>query len=88
MRKRPFRMLRVKEVLEILGVGKTTLYEMIKDGRLSKPLRIGKRAVGWPSTDIDAYLESQPRRRKRTGTSLPVKHQSLPAGRSRANDGT
>ena len=58
MRKRPYRILRVKEVLEILGVGKTTLYEMIKDGRLSRPVRVGKRAVGWPSPVIDAYLEA------------------------------
>ena len=60
MCKRPFRILRVKEVLEILDMSKTTLYERIKDGRLSKPMRIGKRAVGWPSPVIDAYLESQP----------------------------
>ena len=52
MCKRPFRILRVKEVLEILGMSKTTLYERIKDGRLSKQLRIGKRAVGWPSRGI------------------------------------
>ena len=45
---------------EILGMSKTTLYERIKDGSLDKPLRIGKRAVGWPSPVIDAYLESQP----------------------------
>ena len=60
MCKRPFRILRVKEVLEILDMSKTTLYERIKDGSLDKPLRIGKRAVGWPSPVIDAYLESQP----------------------------
>ena len=60
MCKRTYRILRIKEVLEILGVSKTTLYEMIKDGRLSGPVRVGKRAVGWPSPVIDAYLDGPP----------------------------
>ena len=60
MYKGSFRILRTKEVLEILGVSKTTLYDMIEEGRFPRPSRISKRAVGWPSPVIDAFVESLP----------------------------
>lgn len=60
MCKQPYRMLRINEVLEMVGVSKTTLNDMIAEERFPRPLRIGKRAVGWPLPVIQAWLDSLP----------------------------
>ena len=54
------RLLRIDEVLEIVGVSKSVLYEMIARGEFPRPYRISKRAVGWREEDIDDWKESLP----------------------------
>ena len=54
------RLLRIDEVLEIVGVSKSVLYEMIARNDFPRPVRISLRAVGWRQRDIDEWLESLP----------------------------
>jgi prophage regulatory protein len=51
------RILRKPQVMELTGLGKTTLYLLVKSGKFPKPVRIGKRAIGWKYTDVKAWLE-------------------------------
>ena len=41
------RLLKIDEVLEIVGVSKSVLYEMIGRGQFPRPVRISLRAVRW-----------------------------------------
>jgi len=50
------RLLRGGDVIERLGISKSTLYAMVADGRFPGPIRVGTRAVRWRESDIDAWL--------------------------------
>ncbi len=53
------RILRRREVEARTGLSRSTLYAQMSDGAFPKPVRLGKRAVGWPDSDIDEWLESR-----------------------------
>lgn len=50
------RILRRPEVLERIGLSRSSLYLMMDEGRFPRPLRIGRRAVGWKASAIDAWI--------------------------------
>lgn len=56
------KILRRPEVESVIGLGRSTIYAMMAEGEFPKPVKIGKRAVGWRESDLAAWLESrQPR---------------------------
>lgn len=38
------------------GLSRSTLYDMIAKGSFPKPIRLGKRAVGWRESQINEWL--------------------------------
>ena len=50
------RILRRKEVEQFIGLSRSSIYEAMAQGEFPKPIRIGKRAVGWRQSTIDAWL--------------------------------
>ena len=44
---------------EMLGISRSTIYRLMEDGDFPRPIRIGRRAVGWKSEDIDDWLLGQ-----------------------------
>lgn len=53
------RILRRPEVEARTGLSRSTLYFMISEGEFPKPVKIGKRAVGWPEKRILEWLNSR-----------------------------
>ena len=53
------RILRRAEVESFVGLSRSTLYAMMAEGTFPKPVKLGKRAVGWPETAISDWLESR-----------------------------
>ncbi|MCF3594182.1 AlpA family transcriptional regulator [Rhodobacteraceae bacterium LMO-12] len=53
------RILRRPEVEVRTGLSRSTLYAMMAEGTFPKPVKLGKRAVGWREADIAAWLESR-----------------------------
>jgi prophage regulatory protein len=53
-------MWRLQQVIEAVGLKKSTIWARVKAGLLPPPVRIGERAVAWPSGEIcrviDAYI--------------------------------
>jgi len=49
---------RLNKVLDRHGVGKTTLYNRIKDGLFPTSIPLNGRIVGWPSYEVDALLSA------------------------------
>ncbi len=42
------------------GLGRTTIYDLMKDGRFPKSHRIaGAHAVGWDSREVEAWIAAQ-----------------------------
>lgn len=61
--------IRVREVLEKLGISKSSLYGMRREGgpyydaTFPLHLYVGKRSIGWIESDIDQWIESQKQQR-------------------------
>lgn len=53
------RLLRRPAVEAVTGLSRSTIYAMMAEGEFPKPIRLGKRAVGWRKADIAAWLESR-----------------------------
>ena len=51
------KILRMPEVCEIAGLGKSTIYRKLSEGSFPAPLRLGHRAMGWMTRDIVGWLE-------------------------------
>ncbi|WP_084251046.1 helix-turn-helix transcriptional regulator [Sphingomonas pruni] len=56
------RVIRRKELLSIIGISRSTLYDWMASGTFPRPIRLGRRAVGWRSKDISDWLEKLPSR--------------------------
>ena len=50
-------LLRLKEVLELIPVSKSTWYAGIKKGTYPKPVKIGARASAWRIEEIEGIIE-------------------------------
>lgn len=53
------KIVRLPQVLQRRGRGRSAHYEDISKGLFTRPVRIGARAVGWPDYEIDAVLSAQ-----------------------------
>ena len=56
------RFLRMKEVIEMLSISRSTLYRWIKKGIFPRPILIGgsgTRAVRWQRSVIERWLETR-----------------------------
>jgi prophage regulatory protein len=51
------KILRIREVCHKTGLAKSTLYAHVARGDFPAPLKIGPRAAGWRSDEIEAWLE-------------------------------
>ena len=66
-RKRPaspaaaaMRMLREHEILELFGIGRTTLWRWRREQGFPAPLRLGPGTTAWPEETVRQWLASRP----------------------------
>ncbi|MBD8678314.1 helix-turn-helix transcriptional regulator [Sphingomonas sp. CFBP 13720] len=52
--------MRRPEVENTVGLSRSAIYAAMDRGDFPRPIQIGRRAVGWRSNDIDAWLEARP----------------------------
>jgi prophage regulatory protein len=57
------RILRRAEVEQKTGFKRAHLYTLMREGKFPKALRLGIRAVGWDSVEIDAWIAERLRQR-------------------------
>ncbi|MDA8770931.1 AlpA family transcriptional regulator [Planktomarina temperata] len=48
---------RRKDLEERLKLSRSSIYAMMATGEFPKPIRLGRRAVGWLSGDIEKWLQ-------------------------------
>ncbi len=51
--------LRLPAVMAQTGLGRSTIYSQISEGLWPKPVNLGARAVGWPSTEVEALISAR-----------------------------
>lgn len=54
-----FQIYRISAVCDITGLPKSTLYAKMLNGEFPRPIKLGRRAVGWPSDEIKRWIEQR-----------------------------
>ena len=50
------RLLRLPQVLKIVPIGKSTLWQYVAKNRFPQPVRLSSRCTCWKQSDVDAWL--------------------------------
>jgi prophage regulatory protein len=58
--------LRLAEVRNRVPYSRSTIYQLVTQGRFPKPINLGARAVAWLESDIDEWIAA------RVGNSRPA----------------
>jgi len=53
------RILRMKMVIEITGLARSTVYKYIAEGIFPKPITLGGRSVGWVESEVFAWIQAR-----------------------------
>ncbi len=53
------RIIRLPEVQEMVGLSRTQVWRLERDGIFPNRVRLGARSVGWLSDEIEAWVESR-----------------------------
>lgn len=52
--------LRMPSVIQITGLGRSTIYRLVAEQKFPSPIRLGVRAVAWRRSEIDAWSDTRP----------------------------
>ncbi len=50
-------LLRIQEVASLTKLSRSAIYSYVKQGLFPPPIKVGKRAVRWRSSDIQQFIE-------------------------------
>jgi prophage regulatory protein len=53
------RFMRLPAVIEVCGIGKTTIYHQIREGTFPAPITLGAKSVAWLASEIDAWMAAK-----------------------------
>ena len=60
---KPIRLLRIQQVLELVGLKKATVYQLHRTGQFPRKVKITSRAVGWVEEEVQQWLTERRNRR-------------------------
>lgn len=75
------RLMRIEEVCDMAGIGKTSVYKLIGEGVFPKPVNVYGRTVRWVSDEIEAWILERVEERDAVDRETPN-----PDGQSQAQD--
>ncbi|EWH09032.1 phage transcriptional regulator AlpA [Catenovulum agarivorans DS-2] len=58
------RLIKLKTVLNVTGLGRSTLYEYVKNGQFPKPVDLGIRNVAWVESEVEEWIQQRIAARK------------------------
>ena len=64
----PDRLIRLKEVLRLTGLSRSSLYRKIRAGTFPESVELGERVVGWWESEVRAWMASRPKSRGSRGS--------------------
>ncbi|QOR41036.1 AlpA family transcriptional regulator [Billgrantia diversa] len=51
------KLIRIKEVMDRTGLGRSTVYKYMNLGLFPKPIKLGTRAVAWVESEVVAWIQ-------------------------------
>ncbi len=55
------KVLRIPEVLNKVGLSRSTIWRKVRDGKFPPPVLLGGNSIGWFNHEIEEWLEARPR---------------------------
>ncbi|MCC5993756.1 MAG: AlpA family transcriptional regulator [Rhodobacteraceae bacterium] len=52
--------LRMREVIQRIGLSRSTIYKLMENNDFPKPMKLGSQAIGWRDTDIETWISNRP----------------------------
>jgi predicted DNA-binding transcriptional regulator AlpA len=52
------RLLRLPQILDLTGVGRTTWLTLVSRGEVGRPIKVGRASV-WPESEIQAFIRER-----------------------------
>ncbi|MFN3727343.1 MAG: helix-turn-helix transcriptional regulator [Allosphingosinicella sp.] len=52
------RILRIKTVLQVTGLTRSTLYRKVQRGEFPKQIKLSERCAGWRQSAVDAWMRN------------------------------
>ena len=74
------RIIKIKEVLKITGLGRSTMYQLIAISQFPKPIRLGPRAVGWLESEVHQWIAEKINKRN---SSLDISYNAASSKKNR-----
>jgi prophage regulatory protein len=56
----PALFLRIRTVVRMTGLGRSTIYRLMADKKFPTPVRLGPRAIAWRRGDLERWSEARP----------------------------
>lgn len=56
---RPKRLIRLREVQHRVGLGRSTIYRWMAEGKFPKAVQLGGYVVAWAEDEIDSWIEER-----------------------------
>ncbi|MDZ4194265.1 MAG: AlpA family transcriptional regulator [Pseudomonas sp.] len=53
------RIVRLKEVSNVTGLARSTIYKYVSEGNFPKPVPLGDRCVGWLESEVQAWIRAR-----------------------------
>ncbi len=53
------RLIKLDQVMSVVGLGKTLIYRLVGDGAFPKPLKLGSNASRWSESEIFSWIAHQ-----------------------------
>ena len=70
------RLLRRREVEELVGLSRASIYRLRRSGGFPRPVRVSSTAVRWRESDIHAWIQSRPTATTEVGSPSPPRKPS------------
>lgn len=55
------KILRIRELTQRVGLGRSTIYQLMSAGDFPRPLQLSPASVGWRIEEVDEWIESRAR---------------------------
>ncbi len=57
------RLMRLPEVVQVVGLSRTTIYDRVAKGTFPAPMQLGPASVAWVQSEVNEWIKSLPRTR-------------------------
>lgn len=50
------RIIKLSELKDIVGLGRSTIYRMSSEGKFPKPIKLSERSSGWLQSEVEQWI--------------------------------